>query len=372
MENYNKSLSSLKKIETKKANQKFKNKKRLNYTKSHKAKCSLLFLLLLLLKYNNIKLSNFIIDKPQKLFLFREDKEIVKNKQKIHIAMSLDNNLVYPTLVSMTSGCANNNENLNILVYYLLLSYDFNKTNIEIFESLKMNYSVEIHYYIIPPRFRNLRRWRSGDCIYYKLLLPILLPNLKRIIFLDGDTLIYKDLSDMYKLDFKDNYILGYPSHIQFNLGDWGKKIVNYINAGVMLINIEKIIKNNKDFGLLDFSSKYNKRLYFPEQDGINIFFYPKVGLLPLKYGLYLFGNITIFQKFVKKYVRTKINETELSEAINDPAVVHFSCCYPKIWSISKINCFADTLICKRFHRDFYVYANKTNYYSKIYKMYVK
>ena len=329
---------------------------------SHKPKYILLLLLLLfLIKDNNNKLSNSAIDEPQKLFLFKEDKETVKNKQKIHISMSLDNNLVYPTLVSMTSACANNNENQNILVYYLLLSHDFNKANIEIFESLKLNYSVEIHYYIIPPRFRRLRRWTSEtDCIYYKLLLPILLPNLKRIIFLDGDTLIYKDLSDMYNLDFNGNYVLGYPFHIKHNIGGWEKKIVNYINVGVMLINIEKIIEKNIDFALLYFSAKNNEILFFPEQDGINVFLYPNVGLLPLRYGLYLFGNISIYQNIVKKYVKVKINETELSEAIDDPAIVHFSCCYPKVWFISNENCMGDTLVCKRFHRDFYFYANKT------------
>ena len=173
---------------------------------------------------------------------------------------------------------------------------------------------------------------------------------------------------------YKDNgsYVLGYPFHNPEMLDNWGIKVKNYINVGVMLINMEKIIKHNKDFDLLQFSVKNNGKLFFPEQDAINVFFYPDTGLLPLKYGIYLFGNITIFQKIVKKFLRVKLNETELSEAIDDPAIVHFSCCFPKVWSKSTKNCMADTLICERFHRDFYIYANKTNYYSTIHKLYVK
>ena len=274
----------------------------------------------------------------------------------------------------MTSACANNNEEQNILVYYLLLSSNFNKANIDIFESLKMNYTVKINYYIIPPRFFRLRNWgyAGNDCIYYKLLLPIIFPEFERIIYLDCDTLVFKDLSEMYNLDFNGNYYLGYPFHNADMLDKFGIKVINYINGGVLLINIEKLIKNNKDFGLIEFVIKNNHRLYFLEQDAINVYLYPEVGLLPLQYGLYLFGNFSVYQNIVKKMLRVKLNETELKQAIDSPAIIHFSCCGPKIWSISTKNCMADTLICQRFHKEFYFYANKTNYYSKIYNLYMK
>jgi lipopolysaccharide biosynthesis glycosyltransferase len=38
-------------------------------------------------------------------------------------------------------------------------------------------------------------------------------PELERMIFLDGDTLIFKDISEMYNLPFNGNYVLGYPFH---------------------------------------------------------------------------------------------------------------------------------------------------------------
>ena len=104
---------------------------------------------------NNI-LPNYAIDKPNKLFLFKKDKTKAENKQKIRIAMALDNYIIYQALVSMASAWTNNNENKNILVYYLLLSSNFNKANIEIFESLKLNFTVKINYYIIPQRFSDL------------------------------------------------------------------------------------------------------------------------------------------------------------------------------------------------------------------------
>jgi hypothetical protein len=71
------------------------------------------------------------------------------NKTEILISMSLDNNAIYPTLVSMTSALENNDNNKNILVYYLLLSHDFNVKNLEIFESLKYHYDFKIKYFFI-------------------------------------------------------------------------------------------------------------------------------------------------------------------------------------------------------------------------------
>jgi lipopolysaccharide biosynthesis glycosyltransferase len=309
---------------------------------------------------------------PKNIFLFKGDDDASINIQKIHIAMALDNNIVYPTLVSMTSACSNNDKK-NILVYHLLLSHNFNKSNINILETLKIDYLVIINYYIIPPRFSRLRKWRSGtECIYYKLLLPLILPTVKRIIYLDCDTLVYRDLSEMYNLDFHGNYVLGYPFHNPHILDKWGIRVINHINAGVILINIEKIINENKDFDLLQYVVKNNRKLFFLEQDAINLFFHNYIGLLPLKYGIYLFGNITIFRKKIKKNLRVQLNETELIEAIENPAIVHCSCCYPKFWSRSTYNCFGDTFICDRFNRDFYFFAKKTKFFQKVYNLYMK
>ena len=83
----------------------------------------------------------------------------------------------------MTSALENNNKSKNILAYHLLLSNNFNLQNIDIFESLKNSYEVLIYYYIIPPIFNKLKRWHSNtDCIYYKLVIPLLFQNLKKII----------------------------------------------------------------------------------------------------------------------------------------------------------------------------------------------
>ena len=213
----------------------------------------LLFVSIIFLIVENIKLSHKIIEVKSKGEDFKidsisENEEIfsltnnifgykneikANNLNQIHISYSLDSKLIFPTLISMLSGLENNNNSNNIIIYHLLLSHDFNTSKVEIFESLKMNYTVKINYYIIPHIFSYAQTWTSGtDCVYYKILLPLMFPNLERILYLDGDTLIRKDLSDIKTIPFNDNYILGFPFYMTYVMDMHGINATHYINGG--------------------------------------------------------------------------------------------------------------------------------------------
>ena len=319
-------------------------------------------------KINLNKIPLYKEDKIKKNFILFRKKQ---NKNKIHICMSSDLNLIYPTLVSMTSALENNNENINILVYHLFLPSNITDEDINIFESLKSKYRVRIYYYKIPPIFEQYRAWGGSTTVYWKLLIPFILPNLKRYIFLDGDTLVFEDLSDMYNLNFNDTYVFGFFFHTASSLRKFRINVNNYINSGVILINNEKIIKDGKDIELLKFTLENSKKMSYPTQDPLNAVFNPNIGILPLKYGLYLIGNINVFNKF-KKYIKYHVNETELIEAINKPAIIHLCCCNPKIWHKESRHDFGDNSTCIRYHNDFYYYANKTDYYKDMYNIYIK
>ena len=331
------------------------------------------FVIIILLKKNYNKNENKNIIKGR-LFLYKEDENNSKetNKNEISIVMTSDDYGLYPTLVSMASALENNNKKENILIYHLLLSHDFNMEYIEYFESLKENYDFRINYYQIPNNiFNNVRRWKKTYTVYFKLLIPIIFPDFERVIYLDSDTLIFKDLSEMFNLPFNNNYILGYPFHTPWMVTINHKHPKIYINAGVLLININKIRRDNKDFELIDFTRKYSKRLFFLEQDGINFVYYKKMGLLPLKYGVYLYGNITNFKKKYLYKLKIKINLNELKKAIDDPSIVHLCCCNPKVWYRKTKHENKFNHICKRYQREFYFYANKTKYYDNIYNEYM-
>ena len=321
---------------------------------------------------NNNNYKNII---KGRLFLYKEDENNSKetNKNKIQIVMTTDNLGLYSTLVSMSSALENNNKKENILIYHLFLSHNFNMKYIEYFESLKERNDFIINYYLIPDNiFNNIRKWKKTYTVYFKLLIPIIFPDFERIIYLDSDTLIFKDLLEMFNLPFNDNYILGYPFHTPWMVKINGKHPKIYVNAGVLLININKIRNDNKDIEVINFTKKYVKKLFFLEMDAMNYIYYKKMGLLPLKYGVYLYGNITNFKKKYSYKLKVKLDLKELEKAIKDPSIVHLCCCNPKVWNKRTKHEHGFNHTCQRFQKEFYFYANKTKYYDIIYNKYMK
>ena len=310
--------------------------------------------------------------KNKRLFLYKED-IIEKNnvKNQIHIALAFDSNFIYPPLVLMTSILEHNDKEKNLVVFHLILPQDFDLTQNSIIESLKNKYEVKINYYLIPNIFNVFEKWHKTYTIYFKMFLPMMFWDLDRIIYLDSDALVFKDLLEMYNLPFNDNYILGYPSQDAKFIDHLADKVKAYINGGVLLFNIKKIRNDNKDIELIQYTFDKNEYLTFLEQDAMNVVFAPKIGILPLKYGVLLY-NIKIYDNQLKKRIRIDIDRNELKNAIDDPSIIHFSLCNPKIWYANSKNYYGENYICKRYHEIFYYYAKKTEYYSEIYKKFIQ
>jgi lipopolysaccharide biosynthesis glycosyltransferase len=320
-------------------------------------------------KYKRISFINFNNDiSIKKTFLYKEDKEIynLNNKYPINISLSIDESYLYPSLVVMTMCLENNDKNNHIIIFYLLLPYNFNDKNLEIFESLKLSYDVRINYYYIANYFDSLTKWKGSYANYYKLFIPILFPYIERMIHLDGDTMVFKDLWEMFNLPFDDNYFLGQPTGKCYFKDKIFKK--NPINAGVMLFNIKKLREDNKDFELLHylFLKKYT------EQETICYVFQSNIGYLPFKYGIFGFGGgIKTYTSQVIKEMIIRVNLTEIEEALKDPTIIHVFC-GPKHWIKGTKEPYGKGHDCDKYQNIFYNFAKKTKYYRNIYKKYMK
>ena len=374
------------KYDKKKEKQKSRNEKLLIFTIILFSIFIILLIILLILRYKYSKNIEPFINEPKNVISMNYLNQIYSpkilyntqfdnnyentTKNVIHVSYSLDNKLVYPTLVSMLSGLENCNKD-NFIFYHLLLSHNFNTSDIEIFESLKENYEVKINYYIIPHMFSSSMKWTDNtDCVYYKILIPFMFPDYERMIYLDCDTLIRHDILEMYQYPFNGSYILGFPFYMGYIMSKYGiKKPEHYVNGGCLLFNIKKIRKDHKEIDFLSLTFRNNSKWLFREQDVINYSLYPKIGFLPLKYGMYMIGSKYTFKALASR-IYSPLNFTEAEEAIKDPSIVHFSCCWPKVWTNGTKNLFKSKEICLRYQEEFYFYANKTKYYQIIFDTY--
>lgn len=298
------------------------------------------------------------------------------NENIIHIAMSLNSKYVYILLVSMTSILFNCNKNETFIKFHILCTPDVNDTTILKIKSLMKQFpeNLELIFYNMGKNFISKKDNYRSQATYYRLILPIII-NSDRIIYLDGDTLSFKDLKEMYNSNFDDNYVLGFLGFVSWGLDYLGIKANNWINAGVLLLNLKKIREDNKCNELLR-SIKSKIKLNNDDNTVINYALYPKIGKLDAKYVIFNFLD-RMDIKVYSKYLRQKINISKLEYAIKNPGIIHFVLCAPKPWYfktkfIKKVtackkrkNC-----SCRKFHYLWYIYAKKTEFYHEIINYY--
>ena len=79
-----------------------------------------------------------------------------------------------------------------------------------------------------------------------------------------------------------------------------------------------------------------------------------------------MIGSENTFKR-LSMQTRSPLDLEEGYKAVKDPSIVHFSCCWPKVWTQGSQNLFKENEICEKYKNEFYYYANKTQYYSEIY-----
>lgn len=170
------------------------------------------------------------------------------------------------------------------------------------------------------------RKWTVG--MYYRLMLPKLLPNVKKIIYCDTDVLFMKDLSDLFNVDLDDNYIAGILDLSNINKV-WKKQNTKfhelyqgeYINSGVLVMNLDKIRKY-VDYDKIISMSKFDKRLRFPDQEIINICFKDKIKFLDVKYNFMVYAMSEHYKLIDENYV-------SFISDVNDAVILHYAAIKP-------------------------------------------
>ena len=299
--------------------------------------------------------------KKKKKEIINKNKKIIRDDGKLMLACaySTDNGYIYPTLVSITSLVLNagNDTFYNI---YVLISPDFTEYNKEILMSVEKNNTEHCKIYII-----NIGNKYEGKdtnnkiptAAYYRLDLHNILPDVDRIIYMDGDTAIFQDLSELIFLDMKGNYILGFLDDRPNALRKYKIKNAVVICSGVILIDLAALRKNNMTEKFNAFMEANLGKLEQHDQTTINVVCQGKISTLPPKYGMWNFRTLEdfILHNYLYSYF-IRYNTKELLLAYEYPGIVHYIKGKP-FYKISN----------KYYYDEWWAYARKTAYYSEIY-----
>lgn len=126
---------------------------------------------------------------------------------------------------------------------------------------------------------------------YYRILAVDLLPqDMKRILYLDADMLIKKDLTEVYGTPMSDTCPFVVCDDIEGHArGSYESTLdrvaiphnYKYFNAGFMLINLSYLRRRDSVGYILDAFYREQNRYPFPDQDVLNHMYYDKVQFVP-------------------------------------------------------------------------------------------
>ena len=110
------------------------------------------------------------------------------------------------------------------------------------------------------------------------------------VLWLDMDLIVKENLDDLWKIDLSNYYCAGVIDQgAKTNLMTPNININknNYVNSGVLLFNLNKIRKDKKDKELHKYLDE--NKLYYPDQDTINVIFKNNILFLGNEYNSSIF-----------------------------------------------------------------------------------
>lgn len=194
---------------------------------------------------------------------------------------------------------------------------------------------VQIIFHVVDKYiFSEYVMWRGNHVAYYKVLLNrYLTADVKRILFIDGDTLVVKDIRELLCMDMHGKSIAAVSEHQIYTLSSrTGKKSYSfadcktYFNAGVLLIDMEKWRLKNAEEKCIAFLNEYN--VICPEQDALSAVFRDDVYLLPFKWNMKLAKSLhpRDYGSIAKNFAMISDEQEKwFWEGIKHPAIIHYS-----------------------------------------------
>ncbi len=234
--------------------------------------------------------------------VYKNDFKINTYPKKINISFCFNNKGFDLGLVAIKSLLMSSIGRCDYKIY-CVIDKEFPKEYKEIIQDVVKNTGSEIIFLFSNDDFNNsyLSKWPVA--IYYRMMLPKLLPDVDNIIYADIDTIFFKDLIELSQIDMGENIIAGvkdYPN--------------GYINSGFIVMNLKKI----RELGLYEkwIEVSQIKKYKNPDQDLLNYTTRGKVLFLPLKYNLQTMRGSWIYKTH---------SEKEINDLKHNLVVMHYS-----------------------------------------------
>lgn len=219
----------------------------------------------------------------------------------IPIFFACDDNFVKYTMVSMRSIMDNASKEYQYVIHIL-------NTNIcdemkkAVMDMENENFTIcfeDVTDYLTSINDKLPLRDYYSKTTYFRMFIAEMFPEYEKAIYIDSDTVVPGDISELYFHDLKDNYVGAANEQvmIQENVyGEYVEKVLgldryHYFNAGLLLINCQQFRENHVLEQFVDLLHTYNF-VVTQDEDYLNIICKDKVLWLEQPWNTEVFGEI--------------------------------------------------------------------------------
>jgi lipopolysaccharide biosynthesis glycosyltransferase len=254
----------------------------------------------------------------------------------MNVAYSCDNYYIEQTGISILSLLENNSNIKDITIY--LISKGINSDNLIILDNLCKNYGrilevIEFEELCYDLEINSIGR--HIETIYAKIFFSRI-DKLRKIIYLDSDTIICGSLNELYSTDISGCYMGVVETYTNKYRRQLNIKIGNpFFNDGVALINVDFCRENNLIKKAKDTLIQFNGSPPVLSEGILNMICQGNIKLIHPRYNLMsgLLQHIISDPEYLSSFMTYSKNE--LIEACDEPIVIHYlSGFYNRPWCI--------------------------------------
>ena len=317
--------------------------KRINYTGYNKESTRVIGhlaerLLNVYILYLKNKTRNKIGELPTVYFLDTEPKFKIETVKKGAIPIVLAANENYAPYLATTIVSIKKNAKKGVFYDISIIHKNINEKSQNIILKLKDD-NFSIRFFDISSfenRFRHLfRRGHFTIETWFRLLMPEIMPDYDKAIYLDCDLVVEQDLSQLYKFRL-DNFLLaackdpdtaGLYNGASFNKRNYMdnvlkiKKPYNYFQAGVLLLNLRKFRETFSTDELFKFAA--SKKFDLLDQDVLNYLAQGKVKFLDMTWNVMFDWKNERIEKIISKAPNDLFDA--YMEARKKPKIIHYA-----------------------------------------------
>ena len=203
--------------------------------------------------------------------------------REIPIFFTIDDSYAPFLAVALNSAIKNSDPQRNYKA--VVLYQDLGADNISRLQSLQTeNFKIELmpiraNMEALDDRMSNrLRCDYFTLTIYFRLFIPSMFPQYDKGIYIDSDVVLTDDIAKLFDIDIGENYIgacndlsiADIPPLVAYTEKAVGVNAKEYINSGVLLMNLKKMRDDDLEGHFLALLNKYHFDSIAPDQDYLN------------------------------------------------------------------------------------------------------